>query len=73
MNERLKESGKEILKELLSQCTPPQQFMFKRMYSHNNLELPINDVVDNMSDEKLDLAITQVERTIEKNKSNKLN
>jgi hypothetical protein len=66
-NETLKNVAKEMLKELLSQCTEPQQLMFKRMYSHNNLELPINDVVDNMAEDKIDWAMTQVERTIEKN------
>jgi hypothetical protein len=38
MNETLKNAAKTILKELLAQCTEGQQMMFKRMYSHNNLE-----------------------------------
>jgi hypothetical protein len=67
MNETLKNAGKEILKYLLAQCTECQQMMFKRMYSHKNLELPINDVVDQISDDKIDWAISQCERTVEKN------
>ena len=63
----LKNAAKTILKELLAQCTEGQQMMFKRMYSHNNLELPINDVVDQMSEDKIDWAISQCERTVEKN------
>jgi len=70
MNERLKESGKEILKELLSQCTPPQQFMFKRMHCHKNLQLPINDAVDQIADDKIDWAISQCERTVNINNIN---
>ena len=67
MNETLKNAAKTILKDLLAQCTEGQQMMFKRMYSHNNLELPINDVVDQMSEDKIDWAISQCERTVEKN------
>jgi hypothetical protein len=67
MNQSLKNYGKNLLKELLFECTEPQQMMFKRMYSHKNLELPINEVVDNMEDEKIDVAITQCERTVENN------
>ena len=48
MNDTLKNTAKEMLKELLAQCTEPQQMMFKLMYCHKNLELPINDAVDQM-------------------------
>lgn len=65
-NETLKIAAKNILKNLLSQCTEGQQMLFKRMYSHNNLDLPINDVVDNMDSDKMDWAITQCERTLNK-------
>lgn len=66
MNKRFATAGRNILKELLSQCTEGQQLMFKRMYSHKKLELLINDAVDNMDDDKIDCAISQCERTIEK-------
>ncbi len=65
-NETLISFGKEQLKESLSQCTEAQQLMFKRMYSHQNIELPINDVVDAMDEGKIDWALTQVERTLTK-------
>lgn len=58
-----------MLKDLLAQCTEKQQMLFKRMYSHENLELPINEVVDQMPDDKIDWAVTQCERTVEKNNS----
>jgi len=69
-NETIKNFAKEQLKGLLSQCTEGQQLMFKRMYCHRNLELPINEAVDQMADDKIDWAMTQVERTIEKNEAN---
>ena len=71
MNETLKIAAKKILKDLLVQCTEGQQMLFKRMYSHKNLELSINEVVDKMDETKIDHAITQCERTVEKN-NNKL-
>jgi hypothetical protein len=43
--------------------------MFKKMYCHKNLELPINDVVDQMADDKIDWAFTQTEKTVNKNNS----
>jgi hypothetical protein len=68
MNELIRKESKRILKKLLSECTEGQQLIFKRMYSSRNLELSISDAVDQMDDNKLDLAISQVERTVEKNK-----
>ena len=67
MNKTFANSGKQIIKDLLVQCTEGQQHLFKRMYSPNNLELSINDAVDQMDENKIDWAITQCERTVEKN------
>jgi len=61
---------KEKLKIQLAECTEGERLVFKRMYSPNNLELPINDIVYQMKNNKLDWAIKQVEQTI-KNKFNK--
>ncbi len=68
MNELLRKESKRILKELLSECTEGQQLIFMRMYSSRNLELSISDAVDQMDDNELDFTISQVERTVEKNK-----
>ena len=68
MNETLKATAKQILKDLLSECTEGQQTMFKRMYCDKNLDLPINDAVEQMADDKIDWAITQCERSVQKNK-----
>jgi 3-methyladenine DNA glycosylase AlkC len=67
-NETIKNVAKEMLKELLSECTDGQQLIFKRMYCDKNLELPINEAVDQMEDDKIDWAITQAERTVKKNR-----
>jgi alpha-mannosidase len=61
--------AKERLKNLLTECTDGQQLLFKRMYSNGNLSLSIYDTVDQMDDHRLDWALSQVERTIEKNNS----
>jgi len=71
MNKTLKNAAKDILKGLLAQLTEGQQLMFKRMYCHNNLDLPINEAVDQMDESKMDNAITQCERTVENNNSKK--
>lgn len=65
-NQKIINFTREQLKQGLSQCSSEQQLLFKRMYSHQNLELPINEVVDNMPNEKLDWALTQVEKTLAK-------
>lgn len=62
----MQEFAKFELKRGLSRCTNEEQLMFKRMYSHGNLERDINDVVDRMDIGKLDLAMEQVGRTIQK-------
>lgn len=46
--------------------------MFKKMYCHKNLDLSINEAVNQMSNDKIDYAMTQTERTVEKNKTSSL-
>jgi hypothetical protein len=60
----IKTLGRDILKDLLSQCTEDQQMLFKRMYSHDDLERDINDAVDQMANDKINWAISQCERTV---------
>jgi len=64
MNKSILNFAKQEIKKYLHQCSEPQQMIFKRMYSYNNLTLPIDEVVDNMPDEKLDWALTQVQNTL---------
>ena len=66
MNEQLKAFARRALKEGLAQLPESNRLLFKRMYSHKNLEADINDVVDGMPEEKLDWAMQQVERSLDK-------
>ena len=65
---KIKAYRRQILIDLYNQCTEPQQMIFKRMYSHKNLELGINDIINKMPDDKIDWSIQQCEKTVEKNK-----
>ena len=64
--------AREILKDLLSQCTPAQQQVFKQMYDYHNTYEHIYLIVDNLDTDKLDTAVDQVDRTIQKNKREEL-
>jgi hypothetical protein len=50
----------------LSRCTDAQVLLFKRMYANGDLDAPIDKVVEKMENDKLDWAMQQVQRTIEK-------
>jgi len=67
MNEQLQNYARRTLKEGLAQTSNSQQLLFKRMYAHNNLNTPINKVVDNMKPDQLDWAMEQVKKTLKKN------
>lgn len=66
MNGQLENYARQTLKEGLANCTQEQQLLFKRMYSFKDLDCPINNVVDLVSEEQLDWAMQQVERTLQK-------
>lgn len=66
MNDALVAYARQTLKDGLEQLPESNQHFFKRIYSHDNLELPIDEVVDNMSEDKLDWAMQQVQRSIDK-------
>jgi hypothetical protein len=67
----MKSAIEETRQELqcgLSVCSEDQQMLFKRMYSPDDLGANIYDVVDKMPRGRLERAMEQVVRTIEKNK-----
>lgn len=64
MNESLQNHARKELKDGLSKLPENHQNMFKRMYSSVNTS--INDVVDSMDEDKLDWAMQQVQRSIDK-------
>lgn len=64
MNEQLQNLARIELKSGLSKCTAAEQLLFKRMYSPKNIDLPIDQVVDNMPADRLDWAMQQVQNTL---------
>lgn len=68
MNDQLQKFARNQIIVGLTSLPESNQLLFKRMYSHNDLDKDIRDVVNNMSEDKLDWAMQQVERTIINNK-----
>lgn len=67
-NETIKEFVRAQILEGLRELPEKCSVNFKRMYAQNqDLSVPIEDVVANMPECKLDWALTQVERTRAKN------
>ena len=65
VNEELSNYAREKLKEGLARLPEGYQMKFKQMYAFNELDLPIEKVVDIMADEKLDHALTLVKNSVE--------
>ena len=65
MNEQIQGFARNELKAGLSKLPESNQLIFKRMYSHKNLDADINDVVDSMPADKLDWAMQQVQRSLD--------
>lgn len=66
MNQQLQDFARATLRDGLSKLSEREHLLFKRMYSHKDLTLDINKVVDNMPESKLDWAMQQVRNSLEK-------
>ena len=74
MNQSVIDFMRSEIKKGLKQLPEDWQLLFKRMYSYPNgnlsvlpdLEKPIDKVVDDMPVEKLDWALSQVQKSIAK-------
>ena len=66
MNTQIQDYVRKELKEGLEKLPENWQLIFKRMYSHKNLEASIEEVVNNVPEEKLDWALTQVQNSLAK-------
>jgi len=74
MNEQLQSFARATLKEGLSMLPEENHRVFKLMYARDNgkrsvedsVAMPINDVVDLMPDHQPDLAMQQVQSTLDK-------
>jgi len=66
MNEKLEKFARDTLLEGLNKLKAEHMLLFKRMYSHKDIEKPIDEVVRDMDTDKLDWAMTQVQETLER-------
>lgn len=66
MNNQLQEFARAQLKLGLNQLPEFNQNLFKKMYNNGDHSKPIGIVVDDMSEDKLDWAMQQVQRTLDK-------
>ena len=72
MNKQLEDFARANIKEGLAKLPESNQRTFKLMYARENgrrsvgdaVAMQINDVVDIMESEKLDWALTQVQRSV---------
>ena len=72
MNSDLRKFAEDWLQTHLAQCTKEQQHVFRRMYSHTDLARPLDLVVKEMPDDKIDWAMQQVKRSLENNQKREL-
>jgi len=70
MNKEIEDFSRKLVLEKLEQVTDAQFIVFKRFYSSKNMEATKEQVAKNMNYEKIDWALTQLDNTITKNKSN---
>ena len=66
MNQQLQQFARQTLKDGLAKLPESNHMVFKRIYSPNDLEKPIGDVVDAMPEGKLDWAMQQVDNSLRK-------
>ena len=66
MNSTLTIYARDFLKENLRKCSFEQRMLFKRMYSHDKPKLPMEEVINEMDEDKLDWAMVQVQRILDK-------
>lgn len=66
MNKKLQNYAREELKTGLLLLPESNQLIFKRMYSSKDLDADICTVVDNMPEDKLNWAMQQVQRSLDK-------
>ena len=66
MNDDLQDYARIKLKEGLAKLPHTHHRLFKRMYSHEDIDKDINIVVDEMPDDEFEWAIQQVRTSIKK-------
>ena len=64
MNETLQKFARQTLIQGLLKCTKKERWVFNKMYSPDDVDRNIDDVVCDMPEDQLDWAIQQVQRTL---------
>ena len=64
MNSLIANYARSKIKEGLLTLSERHRMIFKRMYSARDLKRPIDDVIKDLPEEKLDWALTQVQNTL---------
>ncbi len=70
MNEQIQVFSRNWLKINLKKCSNKEQKLFKRMYSHEDIEKDIEKVIDDIKPESLEWAMAQVQRTLKQKEQN---
>ena len=68
MNKTISEFVRRQIIEGLHKLPESNFIFFKQMYCHKNMEFSISEAVLSIPDKKLDWVLSQVERTLLKNK-----
>lgn len=68
MNKTVVRFMREQIKKGLDKLEDKHRLFFKRMYSQAIMSKSINDIIDNMPEQKLDWALTQIENTLKEEK-----
>lgn len=66
MNKTLETAARKEIKDGLEKLEEKHFHMFKRMYCHTKMDATIDEAVSLVPVDKLDNALCQVERTLEK-------
>jgi len=59
---------KQQIKQLIGNLSEGQIRKFKHIYSGNNPDLPINEIIDGIAAKKVAWALTQIENTLKNNR-----
>jgi len=66
MNQKMESFARQQLKQGLAQLSEAHHKLFKQMYSYKHPDRSIDEIIDNMPADKLDHAMSQVERSLQK-------
>ncbi len=66
MNKAMIDFARREIKKGLLQLEIKHRVFFKRLYSHGNLDKPTQAIVDDIPEEKLSWALTQIQNSLKK-------